>query len=100
MKNILIILVIMFATTGYVSAHSGRTDGSGGHNCSAKSKRKGLCSGYHYHSRVDQKQEAPLTHDHSFQQMDESKKQQHRQQQVLNHGAGGCTPNFSTGGCL
>ena len=24
----------------------------------------------------------------------------HRQQQILNHGAGGCTPNFSTGGCL
>ncbi len=22
------------------------------------------------------------------------------QQQQLNHGAGGCTPNFSTGGCL
>ena len=21
-------------------------------------------------------------------------------QQILNHGAGGCTPNFSTGGCL
>ncbi len=22
------------------------------------------------------------------------------EQQILNHGAGGCTPNFSTGGCL
>ena len=32
-----------------VLGHSGRTDSSGGHNCSAKSKRKGLCSGYHYH---------------------------------------------------
>ena len=24
----------------------------------------------------------------------------HHHQQILNHGAGGCTPNFSTGGCL
>lgn len=31
-------------------AHSGRTDSRGGHNCSAKSINKGLCSGYHYHS--------------------------------------------------
>ena len=23
-----------------------------------------------------------------------------RQRQILNHGAGGCTPNFATGGCL
>jgi hypothetical protein len=23
-----------------------------------------------------------------------------RQKQILNHGAGGCTPNFATGGCL
>lgn len=23
-----------------------------------------------------------------------------REQQILIHGAGGCTPNFSTGGCL
>lgn len=23
-----------------------------------------------------------------------------QQQQILIHGAGGCTPNFSTGGCL
>jgi hypothetical protein len=31
-------------------AHSGRTDGNGGHNCSAKSQAKGLCTGYHYHN--------------------------------------------------
>lgn len=31
-------------------AHSGRTDSSGGHNCSAKSISKGLCTGYHYHN--------------------------------------------------
>ncbi|WP_251029149.1 MULTISPECIES: YHYH domain-containing protein [unclassified Bacillus (in: firmicutes)] len=33
-----------------VSAHSGRTDSNGGHNCSEKSIAKGLCSGYHYHN--------------------------------------------------
>mgnify|MGYP005644718713 CR=1 FL=1 len=33
----------------YVIERSGRTDANGGHNCSDKSKRKGLCSGYHYH---------------------------------------------------
>jgi hypothetical protein len=32
------------------SAHSGRTDSSGGHNCSQKSIEKGLCTGYHYHN--------------------------------------------------
>ena len=32
-----------------VNSHSGRTDSNGGHNCSAKSQQKGLCSGYHYH---------------------------------------------------
>ena len=26
--------------------------------------------------------------------------QTHQQRQIMNHGAGGCTPNFSTGGCL
>lgn len=33
----------------YVIEHSGRTDSSGGHNCSDKSKRNGLCFGYPYH---------------------------------------------------
>lgn len=32
------------------NAHSGRTDSSGGHNCSEKSIAKGLCTGYHYHN--------------------------------------------------
>jgi hypothetical protein len=27
-------------------------------------------------------------------------KRKHRSQQIMNHGLGGCTPNFSTGGCL
>ena len=30
-------------------AHGGRTDKSGGHNCSEKSVSKGLCTGYHFH---------------------------------------------------
>jgi hypothetical protein len=33
-----------------VFAHSGRTDSSGGHNCSDSSITKGLCTGYHYHN--------------------------------------------------
>jgi hypothetical protein len=37
------------AENEYVMEHSGRTDAYGGHNCSDASKRKGLCSGYHYH---------------------------------------------------
>ncbi|WP_157276644.1 YHYH domain-containing protein [Paenibacillus sp. Soil766] len=43
-----IALIFTFATTAF--AHSGRTDSSGGHNCSASSVAKGLCSGYHYHN--------------------------------------------------
>ena len=46
MKKIFILTAIL----GTISfSHSGRTDSSGGHNCSAKSQSKGLCSGYHYH---------------------------------------------------
>lgn len=40
---------ILFIAT-VVDAHSGRTDSSGGHNCSEKSIAKGLCTGYHYHN--------------------------------------------------
>lgn len=29
--------------------HSGGLDANGGHNCSEKSKQKGLCTGYHKH---------------------------------------------------
>ncbi len=32
------------------TAHGGRTDSSGGHNCSSKSIAKGLCTGYHHHN--------------------------------------------------
>jgi len=42
------------------------------------------------------------TYDRNYQ--DENMRQQYQQmrqqQQILNHGAGGCVPNFSTGGCL
>lgn len=55
MKKSLIIIILSILFLSLVMptlalAHSGRTDSSGGHNCSAKSKAKGLCSGYHYHN--------------------------------------------------
>ena len=42
-------LIFILFLPNDLSAHSGRTDSTGGHNCSAESKRKGLCTGYHYH---------------------------------------------------
>ncbi|MCY8938518.1 YHYH domain-containing protein [Peribacillus frigoritolerans] len=44
-------LTFLFGTITY--AHPGRTDSSGGHNCSEKSIAKGLCSGYHNHNGGD-----------------------------------------------
>ena len=44
------ILLLLFTAGIICYSHSGRTDSSGGHNCSAKSRAKGLCSGYHYHN--------------------------------------------------
>ena len=55
MKTLIATLIITtFGLTGLMvsdsaEAHSGRTDAYGGHNCSDQSKRKGLCTGYHYH---------------------------------------------------
>lgn len=53
-KIISVAIMVLFLFTivfpNAVSAHSGRTDSSGGHNCSAKSISKGLCTGYHYHN--------------------------------------------------
>lgn len=46
--TVLTLSIALFVPTS--AAHSGRTDGSGGHNCSQKSINKGLCTGYHYHS--------------------------------------------------
>ncbi|KMY32945.1 hypothetical protein ACZ11_12760 [Lysinibacillus xylanilyticus] len=44
-------LSLFMATSLTADAHPGRLDSNGGHNCSAKSKAKGLCSGYHYHNK-------------------------------------------------
>jgi zona occludens toxin (predicted ATPase) len=45
---LIFILSLTFSQSAF--AHSGRTDANGGHNCSASSKAKGLCTGYHYHN--------------------------------------------------
>ncbi|WP_217595811.1 copper amine oxidase N-terminal domain-containing protein [Cohnella sp. GbtcB17] len=51
MKKVLVfVLLLIMVVPSAALAHSGRTDSNGGHNCSAKSKAKGLCSGYHYHN--------------------------------------------------
>ena len=50
MIRALIISAIFLSMAGQAYAHGGRTDKNGGHNCSAKSKKKGLCTGYHYHN--------------------------------------------------
>lgn len=44
-----IVLVSMLVISSSALAHPGRLDANGGHNCSEKSKQKGLCTGYHYH---------------------------------------------------
>ena len=51
MKRIIIIFISLIFVCGQSYAHSGRTDSRGGHNCSQKSKNKGLCTGYHYHNK-------------------------------------------------
>lgn len=52
MKKWVALITVLFVFWSYDSAdaHSGRTDSSGGHNCSEKSQAKGLCSGYHSHN--------------------------------------------------
>ncbi|MDB2534194.1 YHYH domain-containing protein [Porticoccaceae bacterium] len=54
MKNLatVALMLVVASLASYSSAHSGRTDSSGGHNCSQKSINKGLCSGYHYHNNT------------------------------------------------
>src|SRR5206468_7157868 len=49
-KTLCIFALLSLTISSTTLAHSGRTDASGGHNCSASSKAKGLCSGYHYHN--------------------------------------------------
>ncbi len=53
MSNTINITVFLFllSLSSLSSAHSGRTDSKGGHNCSEAAKRKGLCTGYHYHNK-------------------------------------------------
>ncbi|ACA40059.1 copper amine oxidase N-terminal domain-containing protein [Lysinibacillus sphaericus] len=46
----LAMITLFFTTTTIADAHPGRLDSNGGHNCSDKSKAKGLCTGYHYHN--------------------------------------------------
>lgn len=50
LAGLFIALLTFTVVPNTVVAHSGRTDSSGGHNCSATSQAKGLCSGYHYHN--------------------------------------------------
>ncbi|RKN85620.1 YHYH domain-containing protein [Paenibacillus ginsengarvi] len=45
-----LIIFMLVLPTVQANAHSGRTDSNGGHNCSDASKKKGLCTGYHYHN--------------------------------------------------
>ncbi len=49
MKICLLAFILMFTFSTQVYSHSGGLDKQGGHNCSDESKRKNLCSGYHYH---------------------------------------------------
>ena len=61
MKRIclLVILFLLLPSQDLVSAHSGRTDSSGGHNCSSKSQSKGLCTGYHSHNSGGSTSQSP-----------------------------------------
>lgn len=43
-------LILLFSFSLNAEAHPGRTDSSGGHNCTAKSVAKGLCTEYHFHN--------------------------------------------------
>ena len=49
MRVLFSLIIILFFLPGSIYAHSGGLDSQCGHNCSEKSKRKGLCYGYHYH---------------------------------------------------
>lgn len=48
--SLLFVLLLFFSFSLSAEAHPGRTDSSGGHNCTAKSVAKGLCTEYHYHN--------------------------------------------------
>ncbi len=40
---------LILGTAGAAPAHSGKPGKHGGHHCSTKSKKKGLCTGYYDH---------------------------------------------------
>ncbi|NEU32013.1 copper amine oxidase N-terminal domain-containing protein [bacterium LRH843] len=42
-------LTLFLSVTQFANAHPGRTDASGGHNCSDNAKKNELCTGYHFH---------------------------------------------------
>jgi hypothetical protein len=48
---IMLSLILLVGVSSSAYAHPGRLDKKGGHNCSAKSIKKGLCTGYHYHKK-------------------------------------------------
>lgn len=48
--SIVFSFLLILAVSIPASAHPGRLDKNGGHNCSQASKDKGLCTGYHYHN--------------------------------------------------
>lgn len=51
------------------------------------------------HSPTGTKQQQTSTYQQQM-KMQETIRQEKIRQQILNHGAGGCTPDFATGGCL
>lgn len=61
MNKMLIFILLSLVFSQAALGHGGRTDSKGGHNCSAKSKQKGLCTRYHYHNG---KRYANATHHH------------------------------------
>ncbi len=72
-KFILVLIIASLSTMSF--AHSGRTDSNGGHNCSDKSKRKGLCTGYHYHKK-------PKVNYISFEQQEKTQKVKNKTKEI------------------
>ncbi|MGG3664092.1 hypothetical protein [Bacillus gobiensis] len=62
---ILFLLFLIIPFQEIVNAHPGRKDSNGGHNCSAKSQAKGLCSGYHSHNEGEESSSNSSTSDSS-----------------------------------
>ena len=75
MKHLMTVslILVMASLTSYSSAHSGRTDSNGGHNCSQKSINKGLCSGYHYHNNTSIDQQGQYEEEASVSSQNDNK---------------------------